>query len=181
MDRFNVLLDRCYASTSSFPTNSTYYDLFVGCYKDQQTTLILNGDDQIARFSFEAFRFTEHKNLHVSTFYLHCITRLCDKSSCNNFKPSCKRKREVREVATTPASSTISDSATVTSVGIDTKNDNVNSKDEPDEMTSSKEEMEVSVGLGITIGFLILLCILTGFFAFFLYKRFQGMPILKKI
>ncbi|XP_064412948.1 zona pellucida-like domain-containing protein 1 [Latimeria chalumnae] len=86
-DRFNVLLDRCYASTSSFPTNSTYYDLFVGCYKDQQTTLILNGDDQIARFSFEAFRFTEHKNLHVSTFYLHCITRLCDKSSCNNFKP----------------------------------------------------------------------------------------------
>uniref|UniRef100_H2ZT39 ZP domain-containing protein n=1 Tax=Latimeria chalumnae TaxID=7897 RepID=H2ZT39_LATCH len=105
---FNVLLDRCYASTSSFPTNSTYYDLFVGCYKDQQTTLILNGDDQIARFSFEAFRFTEHKNLHVSTFYLHCITRLCDKSSCNNFK----------------GGGTISDSATVTSVGIDTKNDN---------------------------------------------------------
>lgn len=28
--RFNVLLDRCYATTSPFPLNSTYYDLFVG-------------------------------------------------------------------------------------------------------------------------------------------------------
>ncbi|MGH0185099.1 UNVERIFIED_CONTAM: hypothetical protein FKN15_017001 [Acipenser sinensis] len=27
--KFNVLLDRCYASTSQFPSNSTYFDLFV--------------------------------------------------------------------------------------------------------------------------------------------------------
>uniref|UniRef100_A0AAY4AFC2 ZP domain-containing protein n=1 Tax=Denticeps clupeoides TaxID=299321 RepID=A0AAY4AFC2_9TELE len=86
-DKFNVLLDRCYASTSPFPANSTYYDLFVGCTKDGQTVVPLNGIAQRAQFSFEAFRFVEHKNLTVSTFYLHCVTRLCENSSCASMLP----------------------------------------------------------------------------------------------
>uniref|UniRef100_A0A4W6FKW9 Si:dkey-4p15.5 n=1 Tax=Lates calcarifer TaxID=8187 RepID=A0A4W6FKW9_LATCA len=86
-DRFNVLLDRCYATTSPYPFLNTYYDLFVGCTRDAQTKVELNGAAQNAHFSFEAFRFVEHKNLTVSTFYLHCVTRLCEVSTCSTLMP----------------------------------------------------------------------------------------------
>lgn len=52
-----------------------------------QTTVELNGDSQTANFSFEAFRFLEHNNMPISTFYLHCVTRLCEVSSCSSLKP----------------------------------------------------------------------------------------------
>ncbi|CAB1417617.1 unnamed protein product [Pleuronectes platessa] len=107
---FNVLLDRCYATTEPYPATNSFYDLFVGCTRDAQTKLDLNGVDQKAYFSFEAFRFVMHKNKTVSTFYLHCVTRLCEVSSCSTFLPTCdgskRRKREIQEV---------SDAATVTS------------------------------------------------------------------
>ncbi|XP_038548433.1 zona pellucida-like domain-containing protein 1 [Micropterus salmoides] len=86
-ERFNVLLDRCYATTSPFPNLRTYYDLFVGCTRDPQTRVEHNGVSQVAHFSFEAFRFMEHKNLTISTFYLHCVTRLCEVSSCSRLLP----------------------------------------------------------------------------------------------
>uniref|UniRef100_A0A3Q1K874 ZP domain-containing protein n=1 Tax=Anabas testudineus TaxID=64144 RepID=A0A3Q1K874_ANATE len=85
--RFNVLLDRCYATTSPYPTLTTYYDLFVGCTRDPQTKVELNGASQKAQFSFEAFRFVEHKDIIVSTFYLHCTTRLCEVSTCSSLLP----------------------------------------------------------------------------------------------
>ncbi|XP_036412779.1 zona pellucida-like domain-containing protein 1 [Colossoma macropomum] len=91
-NRFNVLLDRCYATTNPNPINSTYYDLFVGCNRDRQTVVDLNGVSQEARFSFEAFRFIEHQNKTVSTFYLHCITRLCENSMCSSMLPNCVKK-----------------------------------------------------------------------------------------
>uniref|UniRef100_A0A667XDU5 Si:dkey-4p15.5 n=1 Tax=Myripristis murdjan TaxID=586833 RepID=A0A667XDU5_9TELE len=91
-DKFHVLLDRCYATTLPFPTNSTYYDLFVGCTRDPQTVMEMNGEDQKAHFSFEAFRFVSHKNMTVSTFYLHCITRLCEVSRCATLKPVSGKK-----------------------------------------------------------------------------------------
>uniref|UniRef100_A0A674BF74 Zona pellucida-like domain-containing protein 1 n=1 Tax=Salmo trutta TaxID=8032 RepID=A0A674BF74_SALTR len=101
-ERFHVLLDRCYATTSPVPNNSTYYDLFVGCTRDQKTRVELNGASQNAHFSFEAFRFIEHKNITVSTFYLHCVTRLCEVSSCSSLLPNCsgssRRKREAQGV-----------------------------------------------------------------------------------
>ncbi|XP_070762557.1 zona pellucida-like domain-containing protein 1 [Enoplosus armatus] len=100
-ERFNVLLDRCYATTSPYPMLKTYYDLFVGCTRDAQTKVELNGESQKAHFSFEAFRFVEHKNQTISTFYLHCITRLCEVSSCSRLLPDCgsgRRKREAEEV-----------------------------------------------------------------------------------
>ncbi|XP_071392446.1 zona pellucida-like domain-containing protein 1 [Centroberyx affinis] len=93
-DRFNVLLDRCYASTHPIPSNSTFYDLFVGCTRDGQTLMELNGDAQNAHFSFEAFRFVEHKNQTISTFYLHCVTRLCQVAQCEDLKPDCSSRRK---------------------------------------------------------------------------------------
>ncbi|XP_037533505.1 zona pellucida-like domain-containing protein 1 [Nematolebias whitei] len=109
--KFQVLLDRCYATTSPLPALSTSYDLFVGCTRDPQTVIDLNGDSQSARFNFEAFRFVEHKNLTISTFYLHCLTRLCETSACASLKPVCTSRRKRDVPSDTP-------SATVTSVAI---------------------------------------------------------------
>uniref|UniRef100_A0A3Q3JJ79 ZP domain-containing protein n=1 Tax=Monopterus albus TaxID=43700 RepID=A0A3Q3JJ79_MONAL len=98
---FNVLLDRCYTTTVPDPSSPSYYDLFVGCARDPQTTITLNGVTQIAHFTFEAFRFIEHKNLSVSTFYLHCLVRLCDVSTCTSLMPTCgtlrRRRRDTQE------------------------------------------------------------------------------------
>ncbi|KAF7647994.1 hypothetical protein LDENG_00163510, partial [Lucifuga dentata] len=85
-DQYHVLMDRCYASTSPHPTNSTFFNLFVSCSQDQMTTMYENGDSHHARFSFPAFRFVEQQNQTVSTYYLHCITRLCEISTCTTFK-----------------------------------------------------------------------------------------------
>ncbi|XP_028320302.1 zona pellucida-like domain-containing protein 1 isoform X2 [Gouania willdenowi] len=99
-ERFHVMLDRCYTTTGPFQTQSSMYDLFVGCPSDPQTVIELNGDAQQAHFSFEAFRFVEHRNLTVSTFFLHCTTRLCDVTKCEELKPDCstsapgRRRRE---------------------------------------------------------------------------------------
>lgn len=119
--RFNVLLDRCFATTSPYPMTSTYYDLFVGwvcplipqtapvtsglrvlwhasfvypprCTRDDQTRVELNGASQEARFSFEAFRFVEHNDQRISTFYLHCATRLCEESVCSQLLPVSKQR-----------------------------------------------------------------------------------------
>lgn len=46
----------------------------------------VNGQQQEARFSFEAFRFVQHKNRTLSTFYLHCSTRLCERSVCTSLQ-----------------------------------------------------------------------------------------------
>ncbi|XP_030601008.1 zona pellucida-like domain-containing protein 1 [Archocentrus centrarchus] len=103
-DKFNVLLDRCFATTSPHPMQSTSYDLFVGCTRDAQTVIDMNGLSHRAQFHFEAFRFVEHKNRTVSTFYLHCVTRLCEVSTCSSLLPNCgtsqlRRKREVEDVS----------------------------------------------------------------------------------
>ncbi|XP_043114881.1 zona pellucida-like domain-containing protein 1 isoform X2 [Puntigrus tetrazona] len=118
-NKFNVLLDRCYATTSPYPISSTSYDLFIGCNRDAQTKIDWNGIYQEAHFSFEAFRFVEHKNLTVSTFYLHCATRLCENSTCASLLPKCVRKREVQS-----PEYNASDVATVTSVAIRTRVEN---------------------------------------------------------
>uniref|UniRef100_A0A667Z6H1 Si:ch73-261i21.5 n=1 Tax=Myripristis murdjan TaxID=586833 RepID=A0A667Z6H1_9TELE len=83
-NRFNVFLDRCYATTTPFPVNSFYHDLFIGCDRDGQTVIGVNGQQQEARFSFEAFRFVQEENRTLSTFYLHCATRLCERSFCSS-------------------------------------------------------------------------------------------------
>ncbi|XP_076002378.1 zona pellucida-like domain-containing protein 1 [Genypterus blacodes] len=101
--RFNVLLDRCFATTTPAPELSLeFYDLFEGCDHDPQTKVIMNGDTQQALFEFEAFRFVEHNNLKVSTFYLHCITRLCDVNKCAVYFQKCgdqRRRRDAKDVS----------------------------------------------------------------------------------
>uniref|UniRef100_A0A3Q1CW93 ZP domain-containing protein n=1 Tax=Amphiprion ocellaris TaxID=80972 RepID=A0A3Q1CW93_AMPOC len=81
-NRFNVLLDRCYATTSLLPINTTFHDLFVGCNRDGQTVMGVNGEQQKARFSFEAFRFVQSADVTLSTYYVHCATRLCVNTFC---------------------------------------------------------------------------------------------------
>ena len=61
------------------------------CSIDQLTTMLENGDSQKARFHFPAFRFIEQQNETISTYYLHCITRLCERSTCSTFKVGRRR------------------------------------------------------------------------------------------
>lgn len=109
--KFHVLLDRCYCTAAPYAT-STYHDLFVGCNHDPQTRIGINGLQQYARFSFEAFRFLEATNLTVSTYYVQCITRLCVDSICPSLMKSClpRGRRSVYEPDTS-----VSETATVTS------------------------------------------------------------------
>ncbi|XP_039543160.1 zona pellucida-like domain-containing protein 1 isoform X1 [Pimephales promelas] len=149
-NKFNVLLDRCYATTNPYPISSTSYDLFVGCTRDPQTVIDLNGISQEGRFSFEAFRFVEHKNQTTSTFYLHCVTRLCENSSCANLLPRCVTKREVRQV--NPTENPSNDVATVTSGPITTRVDNAGGL-VPARLTSSASIPQLTY-VGIATGLL---------------------------
>lgn len=60
--------------------------ILYSCAGDRLTKMLVNGEMQQARFSFPAFRFTEQQNQTVSTYYLHCITRLCERTSCMTFR-----------------------------------------------------------------------------------------------
>ncbi|XP_032390186.1 zona pellucida-like domain-containing protein 1 [Etheostoma spectabile] len=125
-NRFNVLLDRCYATASLFPTNATHYDLFVGCNRDAQTVVGVNGVQQKARFSFEAFRFVQSKDVALSTYYVHCATRLCVNTFCPNFIQNCTtgtNSRRHRSANTNHQGTTVSDMATVSSGPITTRTD----------------------------------------------------------
>ncbi|XP_078142545.1 zona pellucida-like domain-containing protein 1 [Centroberyx gerrardi] len=168
-NRFNVLLDRCYATTTPFPVNSTYYDLFVGCNRDGQTVMGVNGLQQEARFSFEAFRFVQHKNRTLSTFYLHCATRLCERSFCSGLIQNCttninfsnnnsRRRRSANDVQGT----TLSDVATVSSGPITTHVDNG---------AQQTGENGTVLGVSIVAGIVGALCItLLAFIARYIYN-----------
>ncbi|XP_062289553.1 zona pellucida-like domain-containing protein 1 [Scomber scombrus] len=116
-NRFNVVLDRCYATTSPLHVSTASYDLFVGCNQDDQTIMGVNGEQQEARFSFETFRFIEHTDDGHSTYYVHCATRLCVTSFCPSLIQNCttntnsRRRRSVSDSQDT----TVSDMATVSS------------------------------------------------------------------
>ncbi|XP_051257568.1 zona pellucida-like domain-containing protein 1 [Dicentrarchus labrax] len=122
-NRFNVLLDRCYATTSPFPVNTSHHDLFVGCNRDGQTVMGVNGLQQEARFSFEAFRFIHNTDQTFSTYYVHCATRLCVNSFCPNLVQNCTNSRRRRSVSDNQGTK-VSDMATITSGPITTRLDN---------------------------------------------------------
>nr|XP_021327986.1 zona pellucida-like domain-containing protein 1 isoform X7 [Danio rerio] len=98
------------------------------CYKEPQTVMFVNGELQTARFSFETFRFTEHRNRTVSTSYIHCATRLCEKTFCRSLRQNCtvlgRKRREVQSAQGT----SVSDVATITSGPIVTKVDGKNNQ-----------------------------------------------------
>ncbi|XP_020790185.2 zona pellucida-like domain-containing protein 1 [Boleophthalmus pectinirostris] len=145
-DQYSVLMDRCYASISPLPTNSTFFNLFVPCSQDPLTTIYLNGDGHRATFSFQAFRFLEQQNETVSTYYLHCITRLCEISTCESFK-QCSSRRRRREIKSTE----LGDLTTLTSkIPIVTQNNNketVPVQGPERSVGESKKGLEIAVGI----------------------------------
>ncbi|XP_070694792.1 zona pellucida-like domain-containing protein 1 [Pempheris klunzingeri] len=166
--QYNVLLDRCYASISPLPSNSSFFNLFVPCSKDQLTTMIENGDSQSARFRFPAFRFIEQQNETVSTYYLHCITRLCELSTCSTFK-QCSNRRK-RSTLDTSAEG-ITKTYTISSSKITTSADNTESKEKP--LVAEKEE-DSAVGLGVAVGVLGFACLIALCVAAVFYKRLRN-------
>lgn len=166
--QYHVLLDRCYASISPLPSNSSFFNLFVPCSKDQFTTVIENGDSQSARFRFPAFRFIEQQNETVSTYYLHCITRLCERSTCSTFKQcNNRRKRSTLDTSTTGITNTY----TITSPEIITKTETTESKEKPH---VADEEDNSAVGLGVAVGILAFACIIALSVAAVFYKRLRN-------
>ncbi|XP_041700829.1 zona pellucida-like domain-containing protein 1 [Coregonus clupeaformis] len=163
--QYNVLLDRCYASISPIPTNSTFFNLFVPCNKDQMTTMHENGISHSARFSFPAFRFIEQQNETVSTYFLHCITRLCEKSTCNTFMQCNKRRRRSVVPATEDG---VTEYKTLTSPPITTKAESIVASKE--QLMGSNNSNSTS-GLGVTVGFLAFACIIAIVIAAVFYKR----------
>ncbi|CAL8240592.1 unnamed protein product [Merluccius merluccius] len=151
--QYHVLLDRCYASISPLPSNSTFFNLFVPCNQDSFTTMVLNGVGQIARFHFPAFRFVEQHDEMVSTYYLHCITRLCEISTCSSFMECDGRKR--RDAGDDPTGNDNTITSTVTSQKIITEA--VQSTE--GEMAASQRSDSSSVGLAAAVGVLAFACV----------------------
>ncbi|XP_075045720.1 zona pellucida-like domain-containing protein 1 [Mixophyes fleayi] len=81
---YNIYLDHCFATPSPFVTTTSNdsYSFFTGCSIQNKTTIISNGIDKAAKFSFTAFRFMQHSMQKTSSIYLHCIARLCESGSC---------------------------------------------------------------------------------------------------
>ncbi|XP_055735167.1 zona pellucida-like domain-containing protein 1 [Salvelinus fontinalis] len=163
--QYNVLLDRCYASISPLPTNSTFFNLFVPCNKEQMTTMHENGNSHNARFSFPAFRFIEQQNETVSTYFLHCITRLCEKSSCSSFMQCNSRRRRGVVPATEDG---VTEYKTLTSPPITTKAESIVASKE--QLMGSNNSNSTS-GLAVTVGFLAFACIIAIVIAAVFYKR----------
>ncbi|XP_051541734.1 zona pellucida-like domain-containing protein 1 [Myxocyprinus asiaticus] len=171
--QYYVLLDRCYASISRTPTTTSFFNLFLPCTRDRFTKMLVNGEMQHAQFSFPAFRFTEQQNQTMSTYFLHCITRLCEKTSCSAFTQcSTRRRREVVPLITTPAPNGVTDTTTITSPAIIIRADGVvASKEEGVSITTSKPT-DTSVGLGVAVGIMALACIMIVGMGTVFYKRY---------
>uniref|UniRef100_A0A671S988 Si:ch73-261i21.5 n=1 Tax=Sinocyclocheilus anshuiensis TaxID=1608454 RepID=A0A671S988_9TELE len=101
---------------------------FAQCNLDLQTIMGVNGEQQLARFSFETFRFVEHRNRTVSTFYLHCTTRLCESSFCRSLRQDCTTSGRKRRAVQSAQGTSVSDVATVSSGAIITKVDGKSSQ-----------------------------------------------------
>ncbi|XP_016413912.1 zona pellucida-like domain-containing protein 1 [Sinocyclocheilus rhinocerous] len=170
--QYFVLLDRCYASISTTPTTRNFFNLFVPCGSDWLTKMLVNGEMQLARFSFPAFRFTEQQNQTVSTYYLHCITRLCEISTCSTFRQCGKRKRrDVVPLTTTPSPNGVTETTTITSPAIVIRAENVVATKEEEVTISTKKPSDSSVGLGVAVGILAFACIMTIAMGAVFYKR----------
>nr|XP_020441920.1 zona pellucida-like domain-containing protein 1 [Monopterus albus] len=166
--QYNVLLDRCYASISALPSNSTYFNLFVPCTNDRMTTMLVNGMNQSARFYFPAFRFLEQQNQSVSTYYLHCITRLCEPNSCAAFK-QCSGTRRKRAADGTDDTSvtkpyTISSPAIVTQADTPLSNQN---------LKNAENNAGTTTKLGVSVGILAVACVIAFIVGAVFYRRFK--------
>ncbi|XP_041864783.1 zona pellucida-like domain-containing protein 1 [Melanotaenia boesemani] len=175
--RFYVHLDRCWATTSLYPVNVSSYDLFVGCHRDGQTVITTNGEQQEARFSFEAFRFVQNTNAVISTYYVHCATRLCVNTICPTLSQNCtsnglRRRRSGNNDQATD----VSDEATVSSgpITMHIENGYVLTSGDAKQTAWSDTLVAVAVAAGI-IGAICLSLV-----AFIVYQRFNSKAIFNK-
>ncbi|XP_011606817.2 zona pellucida-like domain-containing protein 1 [Takifugu rubripes] len=168
--QYFVLLDRCYTSINPHPSNSTFFNLFVSCSIDQLTTMLENGDSQKARFYFPAFRFIEQQNETVSTYYLHCIIRLCEPSTCSTFKQCTSRKR--RSAETTVVQSGVTDTSVLT-VPIKAKTETASLSKEQALSGDQSANKAASVGLGIIVAVLVLVGVAAILTALSLYRKLK--------
>ncbi|XP_036934009.1 zona pellucida-like domain-containing protein 1 [Acanthopagrus latus] len=170
--QYLVLLDRCYASVNPQPTNSTFFNLFVSCSIDQLTTMLENGDSQKARFHFPAFRFIEQQNETLSTYYLHCITRLCERSTCSTFKQCNNRRRRRRGVESTVIQESITEPSVLT-VAIRTKTETSIVPKEEALSAGQSDGKGASVGLGIAVAVLIVIGVAAILMAATFYRKLK--------
>ncbi|KAG8000894.1 hypothetical protein GBF38_018178 [Nibea albiflora] len=128
-----------------------------------------NGDSQSARFRFPAFRFVEQENETVSTYYLHCITRLCEKSTCSTFK-QCNNRRKRSALDTSEDG--ITKTYTISSPEIITNSEGSKSKDKP--YDAQEGDNNSSAGLGVAVGVLAFVCLIALCVAAVFYKRLRN-------
>ncbi|KAM9853090.1 zona pellucida-like domain-containing protein 1 [Aulostomus maculatus] len=121
--RWNILMDYCYTTPSGNPNDELRYDLFFGCHKDPQTTVLENGKSQMGRFSFEVFRFVKHRHQKMSTVFLHCVTKLCRADDCILLMPICGRRRRRDEGVSLGYPPAASGNAIITAGPIITRSD----------------------------------------------------------
>uniref|UniRef100_A0A8C2BN19 Si:ch211-229d2.5 n=1 Tax=Cyprinus carpio TaxID=7962 RepID=A0A8C2BN19_CYPCA len=170
--QYHILLDRCYASISALPSNSTFFNLFVPCSQDQFTSMSENGNSQKARFSFPAFRFIEQQNQTISTYYLHCITRLCETSTCAQFK-QCNRRRR-RDTKTTTIKDGISDTTLISSGPIKTRAETpLSTKEEAVSSAQKDSGNGASVGLGVALAVLVIVGTVAALMAVSFYRKLK--------
>ncbi|KTG02651.1 hypothetical protein cypCar_00029190 [Cyprinus carpio] len=129
------------------PSTDYIIPVILRCNLDLQTIMGVNGEQQLARFSFETFRFVEHRNRTVSTFYLHCTTRLCESSFCRSLRQNCTTSGRKRRAVQSAQGTSVSDAATVSSGAIITK------VDEPvgPVATVSKDQKQDKAVVGISV------------------------------
>ncbi|KAJ3591486.1 hypothetical protein NHX12_009430 [Muraenolepis orangiensis] len=128
------------------------YFLITRCNLDEQTKVELNGVSQMANFSFEAFRFVEHRNNSISTFFVHCITRLCAVEDCPAMSQCEAPSERLRRDVTPAAGSSERVTATVTSPPII-----VSEKTDPQAQVQTMAIGRAVVGLGVAVALLVLL------------------------
>uniref|UniRef100_A0A8C6T505 Si:dkey-103g5.3 n=1 Tax=Neogobius melanostomus TaxID=47308 RepID=A0A8C6T505_9GOBI len=125
---FYVLLDHCFGTPTTYNAiHSEHLYLSSSCSVDARTTVISNGVSKVSRFTFEAFRFLEHRIQSKSSVFLHCLLRLCVPSKCPEILGcNSKRKRSV-----TPFGQESGDSATVSAGPLFTAAEGKKEHDEP--------------------------------------------------
>ncbi|XP_055003860.1 zona pellucida-like domain-containing protein 1 [Boleophthalmus pectinirostris] len=168
-EQYFVLLDRCYASVSPHPTNSTFFNLFVACSIDPLTTMLENGDSQRARFSFKAFRFIEQQNETVSTYYLHCITRLCERSTCSSFK-QCNNGRRRRDTASVLQDGISQPSLLTVAIKANSEDHDPSLKEKTKDQ---QENQSAAVGLGVAVAVLVVVGVAAMLLAISLYRKLR--------
>ncbi|KAK6469302.1 zona pellucida-like domain-containing protein 1, partial [Huso huso] len=170
---FYVLLDHCFATPDPFNMTLTErHDFFIGCSKDNQTTIIQNGDGLTSQFRFDAFRFLQHRDRKLSSIYLHCVTRLCQPSTCKDLKAACTNTtRRRRDAETQPLGS--AETVTVSAGPIFTKELDTLGEISAQQSVYHETLQETLTGLVVGVIFAVLLAVAAVLGGWFMFKKYH--------